>query len=477
MSDFHGTIQKRHIDQLVLEYLIQEGYEEGALAFAEELNVDLEPQSKPQLIPTTNGDQASVTSSGQHSRQQTLKGNLQNLSKLPDHEFSDVILNYYSSSSSSSSSNSNSNNSYNNNNNNNNNSNNNNDTSGNHNSYANTPSIYNRNAKFTSGYSTISQRQEIKRLILNGEITSAITKISRWFPIILDSNNLLHFKLLRLNLIEMIRNHKFSSHSESDERKFLNDILTFVRQNLINKISNSHKLLKELEFTMSLLCFRFDPLVSDLEDQKELPLELRNFFNKNIRNQVFRLVNKEILDMYEVKSLSDYDKGYDNDDLIDELRLKIEYGNETPPMGGGDAGIYDSSPKPIVYTGPAYESFSFENTANIQDDMDEFESDFEDLEEGEQEDEGRGWDQLVDVNPGQSIAKTSPSEVYKGEKVIRKDASSKNEDEVESLLGLAMESKLESLVKLFVLTEKKRQSFESSPSRKTFEIKEGSSIL
>ncbi|KAG5418431.1 hypothetical protein I9W82_003959 [Candida metapsilosis] len=442
MTETYQTIEKRNIDQLVLEYLIHEGYEEGALAFAEELNLDLEPPSTwQQSISPTNDYNQMDTSYEVH--QTTLQKDLQSVNKLSDLQFSNAILNYYT----------------------------------NFNAHHDNTKIGNkiqpplsrntRNIKLTSGYSTISQRQEIKRLILNGEITSAITKISRWFPIILDSNNLLHFKLLRLNLIEMIRDHKFSSHSEADEKEFLNEILTFVRYNLINKISNSHKLLKELEFTMSLLCFRFDPSVKDLEDQKELPQELRNFFNINLRNQVFRLVNKEILDMYEVKSLSDYNQGYENDEVLDDVKLKIEYGSETPSEGEDD-GIYNSKSKPVVYTGPPYESFSFDDIANFKDD--EFESDLEEMGE-----ETRDWDQLVDLQSIQPAAETS-SEVYKGERSLRKDTRVKNEDEVESLYGLALESKLEGLVKLFVLTERNLQSLKSI-SHHTFEIKESSSAL
>ncbi|KAI5957866.1 hypothetical protein CANMA_004377 [Candida margitis] len=445
MSEIDESIQKRDIDQLVLEYLIHEGYEEGALAFAEELNLDFQRLSWQQSLAPNTDNQKDTTQASQSTQQSTLQKNLNNISKLPDDEFGDVILNYYSNI-----------NYHHRNNNSNSNSG---DTSSSHNA---------QNTTLTAGYSTISQRQEIKRLILNGEITEAITKISRWFPIILDSNNLLHFKLLRLNLIEMIRKHKFSSHSESDEREFLNEILTFVRCNLINKISNSHKLLKELEFTMSLLCFRFDPSVKDLSDQKELPSELRNFFNVNLRNQVFRLVNKEILEIYEVKSLSDYNHGYEGNELIDDVRLKIEHGNEAV-RGRSDDVVYEPKIKPVIYTGPNYESFTFEDVVDTFED-DRYESDSDDL-----DDENRDWDQLVDLNSSQPVTKPS-SELYKGEKLIRKDTSSTNEDEVESLVRLALESKLEGLVKLFVLTEKKLQSVKPS-SQHIFDIHESNSAL
>ncbi|CAD1811691.1 CTLH/CRA C-terminal to LisH motif domain family protein [Candida parapsilosis] len=440
------TIQKRYIDQLVLEYLIHEGYEEGAFAFAEELNLDFQKLSWQQSLTPSNNDQVSSTSLNQPTRHSILQKNLNQISKLPDHDFSDVILNYYS------------NIKYH-------------QPRDHHNNDSNMNEMstlpYTGNIKIASGYSTISQRQEIKRLILNGEITMAITKISQWFPTILDSNNLLHFKLLRLNLIEMIRSHKFSSHSESDERGFLSEILTFVRCNLINKISNSHKLLKELEFTMSLLCFRFDPSIEDLSDQKELPLELRNFFNINLRNQVFRLVNKEILRMYEVKSFNDYNQGYEEGELIKDVKVKLGNVDEIVP-GKDNESIYESKTKSIVYTGPSYESFAFEDLESFNDDG--FDSDLDDL-----DDEITDWEQLVDMNSSQQITKPS-SELYTGEKLIRKDTTATNEDETESLVGLALESKLECLVKLFVLTEKKLQSIQSSAGH-TFNIEESDLVL
>ena len=138
--------------------------------------------------------------------------------------------------------------------------------------------------KTESGFATIKQRQEIKKLILNGDISQAIKQISQYYPMILDLNNLLHFKLLRLNLVEMIRNHKFNTKSSNDsmdagqdEREFLATILNFVRENLINKVFNLFKLLKELEITMSLLCFKFDPTIENLQDQADLPVELKSF--------------------------------------------------------------------------------------------------------------------------------------------------------------------------------------------------------
>lgn len=138
----------------------------------------------------------------------------------------------------------------------------------------------------------------IKHSIYNGEIDEAILAIKLHFPSVLDTNNLLHFTLLRLSLIEIIRRHKteYPALGPDDiEREFLNKVLSFVHINLISKVARSPALFSELEFTMSLLCFRFDPQVSDMMDQPDFPAELKALFSYSMRYQCYALVNNAIL--------------------------------------------------------------------------------------------------------------------------------------------------------------------------------------
>lgn len=156
-------------------------------------------------------------------------------------------------------------------------------------------------SEMVKGYSSIEKRKKIKYFILNGDITQAIHVISSYFPTVLDCNNLLLFKLLRLNLIEMIREHKFQTerlqqNDAESERKFLEDILLFVRENLISKVIHSQELLKELEMTMSLLCFNFDPR-KPIEELTDLPEELCLLFDLSLRNECYRVVNRVILQL------------------------------------------------------------------------------------------------------------------------------------------------------------------------------------
>lgn len=149
-----------------------------------------------------------------------------------------------------------------------------------------------------SGFSTMDRRKTIKYLILEGNITEAIRVVGTYFPTILDSQPLLLFALLRLNLIEMIREHKFLNQLTEPEREkvFLDNILDFVRKNMINKVTHSASLLKDLEMTMSLLCFNFDPS-RPLEQLVELPPKLRKLFDLSLRRDCYRKVNRAILEL------------------------------------------------------------------------------------------------------------------------------------------------------------------------------------
>lgn len=182
---------------------------------------------------------------------------------------------------------------------------------------------------YVKGFSSIEKRKQIKYLILRGDILQAIRVISTYYPTILDSDNLLLFKLLRLNLIEMIRSHKTNSETPLDgngisdidpEKKFLNDVLTFVRENLLNKVTHSMDLLRQLEVTMSLLCFDFDPK-GKADQISDLPEELRSLLDLSLRNKCYRAVNKVILDLEMSSPLELQYHGV----TIDEVNLSLAH--------------------------------------------------------------------------------------------------------------------------------------------------------
>lgn len=245
----HDTISKHKINKLILNYFIQEGFQNAALSFAKETALKLDNKPKVEF-PNRSGALLIVSAANMEPVDFVLA--VKRYAELKAQNHGDSM-----------------------------------------------PFQTESASEMVKGYSSIEKRKRIKYLILKGDITQAIHIISTYFPTVLDSNNLLLFKLLRLNLIEMIREHKFQTESEKSsgadsERKFLEDILLFVRENLISKVTHSHELLKELEMTMSLLCFNFNPR-KPIEELTDLPEELRVLFDLSLRNECYRVVNRVIL--------------------------------------------------------------------------------------------------------------------------------------------------------------------------------------
>lgn len=250
-SYIHDQIPRQKINKLILNYFIQEGFPNAALSFSNEAQIDLKQDE------------------GSWAHQEKSTKTFLNTRKVSSRDFVDAVTKYLTSQR---------------------------DTIPQEDHAM-------EEAKHDSikGFSSIEKRKQIKYLVLKGDITQAIAAISTHFPSVLDSNNLLLFKLLRLNLIEMIRTHKLQmSNLEKEdlgaERKFLDDVLKFVRKNLISKVTQSYELLKELEMTMSLLCFNFDPK-KPVQELSDLPEELKQLFDLSLRADCYRVVNRVILDL------------------------------------------------------------------------------------------------------------------------------------------------------------------------------------
>lgn len=246
MPELKSRISKDKINRLILNHLIQEGYENAAKSFSKEASIDIFPEQEPRITPQEN-PLNNLLGKASKSREEFLEAAKQfnDSPKLPDYTIHKEAT--------------------------------------------------------ARGFSLISKRREIKLLILKGDIQKAIEVISIYYPTILDSNNLLLFKLLRLNLIEMIRRHKLLvvedlDNAAENEKAFLDEVLGFVRKNLVNKVTQSFELLRELEIAMSLLCFTFDPTkpISELSD---LPEELKQLFDLSLRNDCYRIVNRVIIEL------------------------------------------------------------------------------------------------------------------------------------------------------------------------------------
>lgn len=138
------------------------------------------------------------------------------------------------------------------------------------------------------GINSIKIRNEIKLNILNGEVQLAINKLNLNYPDLLEQNNFLHFKLLLLNLIEMIRNNnEDAKNDDTNQEIFVMNIIKFAQDKLTNKAIKNVKFMEELELTMTLL------LYSNNKDL--LPGKLNELFEFKLRRDIADLVNKSIL--------------------------------------------------------------------------------------------------------------------------------------------------------------------------------------
>ncbi|EFX04468.1 ctlh domain containing protein [Grosmannia clavigera kw1407] len=124
--------------------------------------------------------------------------------------------------------------------------------------------------------SSIRTRQQIQNFIHMGKIEEAIVALNYLNPEILDQDPPLHFALLRLQLVELIRNCDTSD---------MQSVLAFATDQLGTRASTRPEFLRDLEETMSLLFFAPD----------KLPHELKKLLSPDLREEVADKVNKAIL--------------------------------------------------------------------------------------------------------------------------------------------------------------------------------------
>ncbi|VVT56496.1 uncharacterized protein SAPINGB_P005105 [Magnusiomyces paraingens] len=130
---------------------------------------------------------------------------------------------------------------------------------------------------------SVHERMVIKSLILTGSIQQAIEKINDVDPELLDTNSGLHFSLLRLQLIELIRaannaraqrkssssnnnNNNSEDASANSDLDLIQPALDFASSHLARRAPANPKFLEYLEQTMALLCFPPDKLVPQLQE-------------------------------------------------------------------------------------------------------------------------------------------------------------------------------------------------------------------
>lgn len=126
----------------------------------------------------------------------------------------------------------------------------------------------------------IQERVMIRSAIHSGDIRTAIQRINELYPEMLDTNPSLHFSLLRLELIELIRT--CTSSPDGD----IGPALSFATTHLAPRAPGNPAFLQDLERTMALLCFPPESLAPPLAE----------LMDPALRRSVASKVNEAILE-------------------------------------------------------------------------------------------------------------------------------------------------------------------------------------
>lgn len=128
---------------------------------------------------------------------------------------------------------------------------------------------------------SIQARQDIQNCIHSGDIQTAIETLNELDPEILDNDRALHFSLLRLQLVELIRSCNASGGD-------ITPALNFATSQLGPRAPTNPKFLEDLERTMALLLF----------PPENLEPQLASLLDPALRREAAASVNQAILDKY-----------------------------------------------------------------------------------------------------------------------------------------------------------------------------------
>lgn len=164
---------------------------------------------------------------------------------------------------------------------------------------------------FTSIYK-IRERASIRDLIKKGFVSKAMEQINLIFGIeVLEGSGSqliqqniagnsdkntngeddLHFKLLLLHVIEMIREHHDKTKIKKDDsNEFILQLIEYTQEKLAVKAASNKSYMKELELVMTLLLFPMDK-----NPDIKLPDSLQNLYSLSLRSKLADLVNRKLL--------------------------------------------------------------------------------------------------------------------------------------------------------------------------------------
>ncbi|KAF2672114.1 lish motif-containing protein [Microthyrium microscopicum] len=126
---------------------------------------------------------------------------------------------------------------------------------------------------------TIEHRVEIRNCILAGDIETAIERINDLNPQILDKNSKLHFALLRLQLVEIVK------RGDPNNKEDLMKAISFANKQLAPRAKESKEFIEDLEKGMALIIFPRD----------NLPVTLKPLLDPALRFDIAAQVNEAIL--------------------------------------------------------------------------------------------------------------------------------------------------------------------------------------
>lgn len=171
----------------------------------------------------------------------------------------------------------------------------------------------------------IQERVEIRNLIHNGDIQSAIERINELNPQILDQDPSLHFALLRLQLIELIR--ICTATPDGD----ITPALTFAQTQLAPRAPTSPIFLQDLEQTMALLIFSPENLAPPLAALLEPSLRksVADRVNEAIRRSQGEQAKSKLLELVRTRIWAEKKAR----DLKKSIPDKISFGLDSETSG------------------------------------------------------------------------------------------------------------------------------------------------
>ncbi|KAK1751979.1 CTLH/CRA C-terminal to lish motif domain-containing protein [Echria macrotheca] len=180
----------------------------------------------------------------------------------------------------------------------------------------------------------VAAQQNIKLSILRGDIETAISGINELDHEILDKDPQLHFSLLRLQLVELIRRCNNNDVTPAIE---------FAQEKLAPRAAMNEEFLPDLEKTMSLFFFPHDSLVPELAAllKSDLRRTTATKVNEAILRQQANRREAAIRGLVRLRAWTEASVRTKRKDLPDRIELGV--------FGDG-AENNDGGPEPMITT-------------------------------------------------------------------------------------------------------------------------------